>query len=58
MMSNKFRRIRKDKYAAFKTSLHPLEQDDLHLLRANAAVLGISLIHEILDISNTKAYFN
>ena len=28
-MSNKFRRLCKDKYAAFKKSRHLIEQDDL-----------------------------
>ena len=49
-MSNKFRRERKDKYAAVEMILASLEQDNLHLVARFSGISRIDLITEILDI--------
>ena len=49
-MSNKFRRERKDKYAAVKMISASLEQDNLHLVARFSGISRIDLITEILDI--------
>src|SRR6185312_10085448 len=53
----KFRRLRKDKYAAVRIILTLLEQDSFHLIARFSAISRIGLITLILDISNAEAYF-
>ncbi|SHK75526.1 hypothetical protein SAMN05192548_103657 [Paraburkholderia terricola] len=56
-MSNKFRRERKDKYAAVEMISASLEQDNLHLVARFSGISRIYLITEILDIPDFQAYF-
>ncbi|CAB3774976.1 hypothetical protein LMG29542_08358 [Paraburkholderia humisilvae] len=56
-MSNKFRPLRKDKYAAIGIISASPRQDNLHLGACFSAISRINLIAEILDVSNVWAYF-
>lgn len=57
-MSNKFCRVRKDKYVAEEMLLAQLEQDNLHSFACFSTIFRIGLITAILDISNKEAYFH
>ncbi|SAL63286.1 hypothetical protein AWB65_05865 [Caballeronia humi] len=56
-MSNKFRRLRKDKYAAVGMTAESMARDNLYLIARPKDILRISLVTEILDLPIVKAYF-
>ena len=56
-MSNKFRRLRKDKYAAIGMTAESMARDNLYLIARSKDLLRISLVTEILDLPIVKAYF-
>lgn len=56
-MSNKFRRRRKDKYAAIEMILALLYQGNFSFRALSNAISRIYQVTDILDASNTEAYF-